>query len=155
MPWSTVNFGKHTGKTLPQIVFDDPDWFFWAVEQKTCFKGSLKREAQEIDAKARTIRIPNNLAGSLKAEYVVHPPTSKFSHMQIVPTSQPQHQGSSPTFRKDVIDLSVPREIASYDKRGCKNLLSSVKAVLFGSKPVRMTRALCDGFFDDPANFYP
>jgi hypothetical protein len=32
MAWSTLNFGKHAGKTLPQIVFADPDWFFWAIE---------------------------------------------------------------------------------------------------------------------------
>lgn len=34
MPWSVVNFGpKFKGKTLPQIIFDDPDWFFWGIEK--------------------------------------------------------------------------------------------------------------------------
>ena len=152
MPWSTVTFGKHAGKTLPQIVFSDPDYFFWAFEEGI-FKGSLSRQAAILDARARSIRIPNNEAGSLLAEYIVHPPTQKFAHMEIVPANRAQHQGSSPAFRKSVIDLSVPRKIASYDKLGCKNLISSVKCTLFGSKTVRMTQERCESFFDDPTNF--
>ena len=33
MKWTVVNFGKFKDKnlTLPQIVLQDPDWFFWAV----------------------------------------------------------------------------------------------------------------------------
>jgi hypothetical protein len=152
MPWSIVNFGKYAGKTLPQIVFTDPDWFFWAVDEGV-FKGSLSREAKEIDARARAIRIPSNNAGNLLAEYAVHAPTGKFANVEIVPASRPPHQGSTPTFRKDVIDLSVPREIAPYDKLGCRNLISSVKLVLFGSKSARMTQERCGAFFDDLTKF--
>jgi hypothetical protein len=152
MPWSTVNFGKHSGKTLPQIVFGDPDWFFWAIEENV-FKGPLSREARLINERARAILIPNGNAGDFLAEYFVHPPTGKFAHMEIVPASRPQHEGPSPTFRKDVIDLSVPRQIAPYDKLGCKTLISSVKDVLFGSKSARMTPERCAAFFDDPTNF--
>jgi len=32
MTWSILKFGKHKGRTLPQVLFQDPDWFFWAVE---------------------------------------------------------------------------------------------------------------------------
>jgi hypothetical protein len=152
MPWSILEFGKHAGKTLPQIVFSDPDYFFWAVEEGI-FKGSLRREAAILDARAQSILIPNNNAGNLLAEYVVHPPTQKFAHMEIVPASRPQHQGSSPTFQKNVIDLSVPRKIASYDKLGCRNLIASVKYALFGSKSARMSQKRCEAFFDDPTNF--
>jgi len=151
MPWSTVKFGKHDGKALPQIIFNDPDWFFWAME-KAFFKGPLKLEAERIDARARAIRIPNNSTGQLVAEYAIHRPTRKFAGMEIVPASRPPHQGSTPTFRKDVIDLSVPRTIAQYDKLGCGNLISSVKRVLFGSSSVRMTKQRCEAFFDDGAN---
>ena len=27
--WTIILFGKYEGKTLPQIVLRDPDWFFW------------------------------------------------------------------------------------------------------------------------------
>jgi len=154
MPWSIVKFGKHLGKTLPQIVFSDPDWFFWAIEEDV-FKGSLSGEAKVIYVRARAIRIPNNNTGDLVAEYFVHPPTGRFYHMEIVPVSQPRHEGSSPSFRSDVIDLSVPRQIASYDKLGCRSLLSSVKDVLFGSKSARMTQERCGAYFDESTNFQP
>ena len=152
MPWSIVKFGRHHGKTLPQIVFTDPDWFFWAVEQNI-FEGPLRLEAVEIDARARAIRIPNNSTGDLVAEYIGHPPTGKFSHMEIVPKAQPKHEGYSATIRKPVIDLSMPRKFASYDKMGCKNLISSVKYALFGSSSARMNQKRCEAFFDDRTHF--
>ena len=102
MPWSAVRFGKHAGKTLPQILFADPDWFFWAVEEAVFKgKGPLEREAADIARKARSIRIPNSTdTNPLEAEYFIHPPTQKFSHMEIVSAAQPQHSGSSPSLRK-------------------------------------------------------
>jgi hypothetical protein len=28
--FSELPFGKYTGLTLPQVLFMDPGWFFWA-----------------------------------------------------------------------------------------------------------------------------
>jgi hypothetical protein len=152
MAWTTLKFGKHEGKTLPQIAFSDPDWFFWAVENAV-FKGPLKSEANAIYAKARSIRIPNNGSGNLEVEYLIHQPTGKFAGMDIVPASQPLHQGSSPAFRKKVIDLSTTRSIAPYDKLGCKNLVSAAKHALFGNRSARLSQQKCETFFDTPSNF--
>jgi hypothetical protein len=152
MAWSIVSFGKHKGKTLPQIVFSDPDWFFWATEDGI-FKGPLRSEANLVNARAKSIRIPNNANGTLAAEYLVHQPTGKFAGMDIVPTSQPLHQGSSPAFRKQVIDLSTARSIAPYDKLGCKNLISAAKQALFGNRSARLSQQKCELFFDTPSNF--
>jgi hypothetical protein len=154
MQWSTLKFGKHIGKSLPQVIFTDPDWFFWAVED-TVFKGPLQQEAADLDKKARSIRIPSKHGIKQVAEYYVHPPTGKFASMQILDANIPQHQGSSPTFRKDVIDLSMPRQIAPYDKLGCGNLITSAKHALFGSGSARMTRQRCEAFFNDLSNFAP
>lgn len=87
------------------------------------------------------------------AEYFIDRPTRKISHMQLVPEDRPLHVGSSRTFREDVIDLSVTRQYADYDKLGCKNMLSSVKFYLLGSKSVRMTKERVGEFFGDPDNF--
>jgi hypothetical protein len=154
MSWSVVRFGKHKGKTLPQIIFNDPDWFFWAVE-KDAFrnKGPLAREADDLARKATAIRIPGAEGGERLAEYIIHPPTGKFSYMDIIPAGQDVHEGSSPTFRRPVMDLSVPRKIAPFDKLGSRTLLSRVKLELFGSKSARMTQKRCEEFFDNPDNF--
>jgi hypothetical protein len=154
MAWSTVNFGKHKGKTLPQIVFTDPDYFFWAMGEGVFRKkGDLEREAKDIWHKARNIRIPGNDKDQLRAEYSIHFPTGKFGDMEIVPVSQARHEGSTRTIRKNVIDLNVPRQLASYDKLGCRTLLSCVKYALFRSSKARMTREKCEKFFADDRNF--
>ena len=44
-----VDFGKHKGKTLPQILCSDPDWFFWAMENNVFRnKGALQSEAKDL-----------------------------------------------------------------------------------------------------------
>ena len=154
MPWSIVYFGRHKGKTLPQIILSDPDWFFWAIEEEV-FKdrGSLAVEAQEVYKKATSIKIPNNDNGELVAEYSIHKPSGKFSGFHMIPSSRPHYEGSSSSFRKTVIDMSVPRKLACYDKWGCKQLLSSLKLYVFGDKSVRMTKKKCEDFFGTSGNF--
>jgi hypothetical protein len=152
MYWSKLWFGRHKGKTLPQVVFKDPDWFFWAMEDKI-FRGKILNEAREIYRKSQSIRIPKNGSKKLVAEYYIHSPTEKFACMEIVPASRPDHVGSSVTFREDVIDLSIPRQISSYDKLGCNYLISNLKYYLFGSSSYRMTKARCEAFFEDDGNF--
>jgi hypothetical protein len=153
MSWSTVNFGKHSGKTLPQIILSDPDWFFWAVERGLFKQSALRQEADDVNRKSRCIRIPQKGGKKLVAEYFIHRPTNKFSHFDLAPEDRPAHQGSSPTFRAEVIDLSVPRRIASYDKLGFKNMLTSLRFHVFGSESARLTRKICEDFFDNDANF--
>ena len=154
MCWSKLWFGKHKGKTLPQVVFIDPDWFFWAMEDGISKgKGKLLYEAQEIYHKSQSVLIPQNGSKNLMAEYFIHSPTDKFAYMEIVSASRPDHVGSSITFRSEVIDLSVPRDISSYDKLGGKLLISNLKSCLFGSSNYRMTKKRCEAFFEDDGNF--
>ena len=59
MIWSVLKFGKYKGKSLPQVVFTDPDWFFWAYKRSVFRnKGRLEPESDEINKKACSIRIP-------------------------------------------------------------------------------------------------
>ena len=154
MIWSVINFGTHKGKTLPQVLFSDPDWFFWAIEEGVFQnRGTLRGQAADLNTKARHIKVPARHGTNMLVEYVIHPPTGKFAHIELVPASQPHHDGSSPTFRKSEIDLSIPRQIAQYDKLGCKNMLKSAKFYLFGSERTRMTKERCEEFFDDVSNF--
>ena len=153
MNWTTLNFGKHEGKTFPQILCTDPDWFFWAMDNDVFNdKGMLLDEAKNINRKAKNIKIPNNSDGNLVVEYVIHQPTGKFGDFEIIPKSRPQHKGSSPTFRSAYIDMSVPRKIASYDKLGCKTLLRSLKYYVFNNV-ARLTKKRCEDFFSDDNNF--
>lgn len=152
--WDVLDFGKYRGKgkTLPQIVFEDPDWFFWALEEGA-FKGDLATQAQDVGRKAQNIKIPGNEKGELVAEYLIHAPTGEFSDLEVVPKSQPPHEGGSRAFREDRIDLGFVRRIKGYDKSGGKLLVGSVKYIVFGAARARLTQQRCEEFFDDPKNF--
>ena len=59
MNWTPLWFGKFKGKTLPQVLFSDPNWFFWAIEQDLFVgQGVIEEEAQDLCYKSRNIRIP-------------------------------------------------------------------------------------------------
>ncbi len=156
MAWTELTFGKHEGKTLAQVAFADPDWFFWAYGEGV-FSGKAKGiqdDAAKIYARARKIKVPQpDPAQKRLVEYFIHPPTKKFGGFHIVPQTQAPHVGSSPAFRKTVIDLSFARSIKDYDKTGCKILVGDLKEHLFGSRSARMTKQRCEAFFDDDANF--
>lgn len=152
MNWTVLTFGGHKGKTLPQIVFADPDWFFWAWEKNAYDSHGLKAEATRINKRARKIRIPMDGNVARDAEYIIHPSTKNVTGVDFVPNSQPYTQGAGGTIRKSVIDLSVARSVQSYDKKGGKLVLRAVKPVLFPGKK-RLMRALVEAFFDDDSNF--
>lgn len=151
--WTKLRFGKHDGKSLPQVLFTDPDWFFWAYEKRDVFRDADIDQAARLYKRARSIRIPDKHGKDLVVEYVIHPSTNKFGGMNVVPASQPLHEGASATFRKPVFDFGVISGIAKYDKLGGKIFLSSLKYYIFGNKSHVMNAKRCEDFFDDDTNF--
>ena len=138
MLWTPLKTEEHRGKSLPQVVFIDPDWFFH-LYKKSWFDFNHYYEAEELYQRATSIRIPQADAGEKREiEYVFL--YDKFVHMQLVPESLPQHQGTSRTSRNDIIDLSVPFSHSRYDKRAGKIIISNLKHIIFGNKSHKMTR---------------
>lgn len=154
MSYSRIEFGKYAGKTLPQIIFHDPDWFFWAIDERVFDKyGSLAEEAQTLYGKARNIKIPDIEGKPRVAEYYVHPLSGKFCQLRLVISDQISQFDKHLAFRKNVIDLRVPRSICHYDKRGSRDLVAAAKPALFGRDDVRLTKDRCEWFFKRPENF--
>ena len=120
MAWTKLNFGKHKDKTLPQVMFIDPDWFFWAYNNRVFDNKSLaiKKESEEIYKKSRNIKIPHNSNNDKEIEYILNYPDFIFAHFQIVDKSKPIHEGSSPTERSNHIDMAFPIGQKRYDKKG-------------------------------------
>lgn len=148
--WSQLPHTKHKGKTLPQVVFIDPDYFFWGYE-KEIFKGVLKAEAEEIYYKAKHIKIPQRDGEQRVVIYYIHRPTGKFESMELIPGSSVISDDYELIL--NVIDLSVPRQISSYDKCGSKEIILRTKAILFKNPSYKMTRARCEEFFNDANRF--
>jgi hypothetical protein len=51
MSWSVVPFGRYRGKTLPEIIMLDLDWFFWILPK---LYGKLGTEARDLARKSGT-----------------------------------------------------------------------------------------------------
>lgn len=154
MKWKQLHFGIHQGETLPQILFHDPDWFFFTYGRGIFGEFSFHQlEAAIIHAKARWIRIPQTKVVTLNVEYKFNPDGSCVG-FDLVPADSPQHQGSTPTRRSDHINMSVPHQVARYDKLGNRLFLRSLKSCLFGDPSARMTRERCEDFFNDDSKFH-
>lgn len=154
MAWSVVYFGNKEikGKTLPQIVFSDPDWFFWAVQEGIfADKGNLTKEADEINYKARNIKIPQEQGREkLSAIYFLHPLTHDFDHILL---SNHSYDKDKAFIIKDTIDLSVPFEINCYHTTGSEIIIKVLKDIYFKDKAPIQTSY--EEFFDNNDNFLP
>lgn len=148
--WSEVSIGKwrDKGKTLPQIVVSDPDWFFWACEEDI-FKGALKSQAERLARRAKAIKLPPTQSGKCIQYMLTH--DGKFAGFHVIPIDQPAHEGSSTEVRRPTLNLSAPRAFKSYDKTGARLMLDTFKYYWFDKKS--FTKARVEAFFDDPKNF--
>lgn len=155
MKWTPLYFGKHKGKTLPQVLFKDPDWFFWAMEDGTFRnKGeTLLSEARDIFNKATNIKIPDNENSDFAILYYVHEPSGKFGLFEVIPHGRQNGEGRGESLRLGVIDMSIPYKWSRYDKSGYISFIRSMKSYLFGSSSVHLTKKRCEEFFSDPNNF--
>jgi hypothetical protein len=149
--WSKLNFGKHQGKSLPQVILTDPDWFFWATETRVFDNWpALRAEANDILRKATQIKIPKPDPKKWEIEYIMQP-DGKFSRFQIVEATRPSHVGSSITARDTHLDLSFVRRRNAYDKVGNKRMLQCFKHYYF--RNASLTKRRCEGFFTNSKNF--
>ncbi len=152
MTWAILPFGRHKGRSLPQVLFVDPDWFFWAHDGGV-LREELGDQGTVLYRRATHIRLRPEAPGFLGVEYVVEPRIGKLTDVRLVPTPVLSAPGSSQVVRSDWLDLSVARRIAPYDKFGGRLLTATVKRMYFGSPEVRMTRQRCELFFDQPEHF--
>jgi hypothetical protein len=150
MRWVTLNFGKHAGKTLPQIILSDADWVFWAFN-KGVFKGRLANEAAKLVERARAIKIPKRNPKRWQVEYS-YDDTGGFCGFRFVKADTPLPYRSRSIRRLPYLDLSYVRRGKEYDKRGCRNLLRDFRCHYFGDN-TRVTKRRCEQFFSNKRNF--
>jgi hypothetical protein len=60
MKWTTLNFGKYAGLSLPQIILADADWFFLAFN-KGVFWGKPGEEAKFWQPKPGRSKSPSRI----------------------------------------------------------------------------------------------
>jgi hypothetical protein len=148
--WLIINFGKHEGKSLPQILLCDPDWFFWAVENGVFKKRlNLLFEAKRLTVMAKHIKIPRPDPEKWYIRYVITR-DGKFLTFEIVETVE---YVDPDVILHDHLDLSFPRLLKTYDKLGYKLFLRAFRYYFLGSERAPLTKKRCEEFFEDRSNF--
>jgi len=104
MRWVTLDFGKHAGKTLPEIVLSDADWVFWAFN-KGVFKGRLASEAAKVVQRARSIKIPKRRPKRWQVEYS-YDDTGGFCGFRFVKADSPWPYGFQARVSKSIARFS-------------------------------------------------
>jgi hypothetical protein len=144
MRWSIVPFGKYRGKTLPEIILQDPDWFFWMLSK---LYGKIGDEAQELARRARSIKIPKRGRERREVEYDFDN-DHRFTGFGFVDADSPP---SRSTIRLPYLDFRrfLRRK---YDKRAGRIMLRDFRSHYFG-RHKRITKQRCEEFFSNDANF--
>jgi hypothetical protein len=144
MRWSVVPFGKHKGKTFPEIILQDPDWFFWALPK---LYGNLADEAKSLAQKAQAIKIPKSNRGEWEVEYQ-YDCDQRFCGFTFVKADAWRSQW---TDRLPYLDLRRALR-RKYDKRAGRIMIGDFRSLYFGARK-RMTKERCEEFFSNDRNF--
>ena len=146
MSWSAVPFGKYEGKTLPEIIVRDADWFFWMVPK---LYGKLADEAEELARKVRAIKIPLPRRKNLEVEYR-YEDGNRFCGFAFVDGINARYSRWST--RLPHLDLTWPLRRKKYDKRAGRILIRDFRFHYFGEHK-RLTKDRCEEFFSNDRNF--
>jgi hypothetical protein len=146
MSWSIVPFGKYRGNTLPGIVVQDPDWFYWMVPK---LYGKLGKEARDLARRIQAIKIPKPAAYRWAVEYR-YDCDQRFRGFEFV------RAGSDFSCRWATrlphLDLTWPLRQKRYDKRAGRIVIGEFRRQFFGEQR-RLTKQRCEEFFSNDDNF--
>jgi len=146
MSWSMVPFGKYRGKTVPEIIVCDLDWFFWVLPK---LYGKIAKEAQDLARRARAIKIPRPNRKNAEVEYR-YEHGSRFCGFGFVEASTARH--SRWATRLPYLDLSWPLRHKKYDKRAGRIMIRDFRIHYFGERK-RLTKERSEEFFSNDRNF--
>ena len=152
MHWTKIDFGKYEGKTLPEVIFSDPDYFVWGFDNGIFSKNSeLEKNAEFLYERIRSIKIPDNLNGNVVSEYCINPTTSEFDILRIVPIDSPKDH--LVLYRGSIIDLSFPRQYSYVARNVTNRFLNQLFFILFNNFNYKPPKEECENFFNNDENF--
>src|SRR5258708_4944737 len=144
MKWTMLKFGRHEGRTLPQVVLSDPNWFFWAAD---ILYGQLATEAEILERQARNIKIPRPNPKKWAVEYR-RDRDDRFLGFDIVKADSHVHLLFD---RSPHLDLAYVRRGNVHDTRDCRRVIRDFRRLYFDG--LNLTKQRCEEFFDNERNF--
>ena len=147
MKFSILDFGKHEGKTIPEILLSDPNWFFWALDAGLFQQhGRQQEEAAELGYRARNIKLPRDNPEQWRVNYYTNRHGDYWGFI-IQRTDVLPDSGFA--FETEVLSLEYVTQLRPTDRA---YYLHKIKSYLFG-KGSRVTKTVAEQFFGDDSNF--
>lgn len=148
-----INDANLKGRTLPEILFRRPNWFFFCYD-KSVFDRKGPEIAAEVNFlydRARRIAIPHDADGKpCQVVYAQFPQAAKLGAVEIV--SADIRPDSPRCWAADHIDLSTAYSRFRWDQAGGRRIARLVARLFFPGRG-SITRKRCEAFFLDPINF--
>lgn len=150
--WTSLLAGPHAGKTLPQVMLEDPDLVFVALEAGA-FGGPLMVEAEEVCRRAARIWPCRGAPRDLTVLYSLNAyDRTRFADFTVVRKSDRRlaRYRKFAAAESEFLDLSLPRRMAPKDPTATHVVLGGVKHVHFRDPGATLTREEAETFFNDP-----
>lgn len=151
-PWTPLPAGPHEGRTLPEVVFLDPDFVLAALEAGALDAPWLE-EAKEVCRRASRIR---PCRGARRAVTVLYHLNAyfpeRFSGISVV-VKRDQRLSEFRKFsaaESAFLDLTMARRIAPHDPGASRGLVEHLLVTHFGDPNAKLTRRQAEDFFTDP-----
>jgi hypothetical protein len=145
MSWSVVPFGRYRGKTLPEIIMLDLDWFFGYFQSFTAGSGQRPVTWRERPAPSK-FQKGNRLKLEVEYRFDVD---NRFCGFAFV---KAESWHSRWTMRLSHLDLAWPLRGKKYNKQASRILIRDFRLSYFG-KHKRLTKQRCEEFFSNDKNF--
>ncbi len=150
--FKVLDWGKMAGRSLPQALWLDPDYFFF-LNERHAWSWELRFEASFLAKRARSIRVPVHYGPTAVVEYHMER-SGKFAGLKVLTKPLVSDGGGTSSYANRVIDLGASHDLANYDKSGAKLLVRDAKEILFGNASFKMTKDRAEAFFSDDRNFH-
>jgi hypothetical protein len=149
--WTPLPAGPHAGKTLPEVIFQEPHFVLDGLEHGK-FEGALLEEARRVLLLSTLIRPHRDRRDVVVLYHLNAYSPDQFSGVSVVATNDPrlaEHQrfaaaGSS------FLDLGIVRVIAPKDRTALRAMVQRVLLTHFGDPNAKLTRQQAEDFFNDP-----
>ena len=147
-PWVHLDFGRHAGKTLPELVFTDPQYFFQTLTDEI-FHDDLFIQAAIINRRMKHILPPRPRPS--KWEFLIDLGSEKeFKDFKIVMIDNREHEKEQWQFRAKHLNLSV---VAEQSRAVCEKMLSRIKEEFFPEAGENLSRPDYEKFIWRNSNF--
>lgn len=152
MEWTLLDFGKYETKSLPEIIFSDPDYFIWCFEHDIFRRTpQLESESEFLYERIRSIKIPDNANRELVAQFSLDKDTGELKRLKIIPVYK--YKTKLDIYRSSIIDLTFPRTYNYSDPHITKWFLKPLFSIIFQDFHHQPSKTECEDFFNNDDNF--